>query len=194
MSFFKKVLQKIQILPENSWKIAKKKLNKMCNLYLTRKFTLWTFDMGIFVVLFEGDVYVQDFGRPGTDQLQKDHLFGKTFPTKMALGRPKKKCWLTFFLSIAHKSQPGRWTVVERAHDWWMKSSLAQSSRWCPTRSDLVPCRACWEDKTQLETDWSLTFPYCWWKKSCKPVDMVNIPLFTGFHTSQVVQDFFHQQ
>jgi len=26
------------------------------------------------------------------------------------------------------------------------------------------------------------------------PVDMVNIPLFTGFHTSQVVQDFLHQQ
>ena len=26
------------------------------------------------------------------------------------------------------------------------------------------------------------------------PVDMVNIPLFTGFYTSQVVQDFFHQQ
>ena len=26
------------------------------------------------------------------------------------------------------------------------------------------------------------------------PVDMVNIPLFSGFYTSQVVQDFFHQQ
>ena len=26
------------------------------------------------------------------------------------------------------------------------------------------------------------------------PVDMVNIPLFSRFHTSQVVQDFFHQQ
>ena len=26
------------------------------------------------------------------------------------------------------------------------------------------------------------------------PVDMVNIPLFTGFHTSQVVQQFSHQQ
>ena len=26
------------------------------------------------------------------------------------------------------------------------------------------------------------------------PVDMVNIPLFTGFYTSQVAQDFFHQQ
>ena len=26
------------------------------------------------------------------------------------------------------------------------------------------------------------------------PVDMVNFPLFTGFHTSQVVQDFSHQQ
>ena len=26
------------------------------------------------------------------------------------------------------------------------------------------------------------------------PVDMVNIPLFTGLFTSQVVQDFFHQQ
>ena len=26
------------------------------------------------------------------------------------------------------------------------------------------------------------------------PVDMVNIPLFTGFSTSQVVPDFFHQQ
>jgi len=25
-------------------------------------------------------------------------------------------------------------------------------------------------------------------------VDMVNIQFFTGFHTSQVVQDFFHQQ
>ena len=26
------------------------------------------------------------------------------------------------------------------------------------------------------------------------PVDIVNIPLSTGFYTSQVVQDFFHQQ
>ena len=26
------------------------------------------------------------------------------------------------------------------------------------------------------------------------PVDMVNIPLFSWFYTSQVVQDFFHQQ
>ena len=26
------------------------------------------------------------------------------------------------------------------------------------------------------------------------PVDMVNVPLFTGFYTSQVVQEFFHQQ
>ena len=26
------------------------------------------------------------------------------------------------------------------------------------------------------------------------PVDMVNIPVVTGFYTSQVVQDFFHQQ
>ena len=26
------------------------------------------------------------------------------------------------------------------------------------------------------------------------PVDMVNILLFTGFYTSQVVQDVFHQQ
>ena len=26
------------------------------------------------------------------------------------------------------------------------------------------------------------------------PVDMVNIPSLIGFHTSQVVQDFFHQQ
>ena len=26
------------------------------------------------------------------------------------------------------------------------------------------------------------------------PVDMVNIPLFPGFSTYQVVQDFFHQQ
>ena len=25
------------------------------------------------------------------------------------------------------------------------------------------------------------------------PVDMYNIPLFIGFHTSQVVQDFSHQ-
>jgi len=33
-------------------------------------------------------------------------------------------------------------------------------------------------------------------QKSGKPVDMVlvAIPLFTGIYTSQVVQDFFHQQ
>ena len=33
-----------------------------------------------------------------------------------------------------------------------------------------------------------------WWNTFDAPVDMVNIPLFTGFYTSQVVQDFFHQQ
>ncbi len=31
-------------------------------------------------------------------------------------------------------------------------------------------------------------------EKNIAPVDMGNIPLFTGFHTCQVVQDFFHQQ
>ena len=30
--------------------------------------------------------------------------------------------------------------------------------------------------------------------RNSAPVDMVNIPLLTGFYTSQVVQDFFHQQ
>ena len=30
--------------------------------------------------------------------------------------------------------------------------------------------------------------------RNLAPVDMVNIPLFTGFYTSQVVQDFSHQQ
>ena len=46
----------------------------------------------------------------------------------------------------------------------------------------------------------------CWWFIALKseshtvdgrnptPVDMVNILSFTRFHTSQVVQDFFHQQ
>ncbi len=28
---------------------------------------------------------------------------------------------------------------------------------------------------------------YCWWKKSGKPFDLVNIPLFTRFHTCWVV-------
>jgi len=31
-------------------------------------------------------------------------------------------------------------------------------------------------------------------EKTSAPVDMVNIPLFTGFLTFGVVQDFFHQQ
>ena len=30
--------------------------------------------------------------------------------------------------------------------------------------------------------------------KNPAPVDMADIPLLTGFHTCQVVQDFFHQQ
>ena len=49
----------------------------------------------------------------------------------------------------------------------------------------------------------TVTVPHQWWRTtilhvtvdgSPAPVDMVNIPLFTGFHTCQVVQDFFHQQ
>ena len=32
------------------------------------------------------------------------------------------------------------------------------------------------------------------WTVNPVPVDMVNIPLFTGFYTSQVVHDFLHQQ
>ena len=39
-----------------------------------------------------------------------------------------------------------------------------------------------------------LLFCYCWWFRNPAPVDMVNTPLFTGFDTSQVVQNFFHQQ
>ena len=37
---------------------------------------------------------------------------------------------------------------------------------------------------------------YCWWQPEIwrSPVDMVNISSFTGIYTSQVVQDFFHQQ
>ena len=31
-------------------------------------------------------------------------------------------------------------------------------------------------------------------RRNHAPVDIVNIPLFTRFYTSQVVQDFFHQQ
>ena len=31
-------------------------------------------------------------------------------------------------------------------------------------------------------------------QKSGEPVDIVDILFFTGFYTSQVVQDFFHQQ
>ena len=30
--------------------------------------------------------------------------------------------------------------------------------------------------------------------RSLAPVDMGNLPVFTEFYTSQVVQDFFHQQ
>ena len=37
-------------------------------------------------------------------------------------------------------------------------------------------------------------FPYTVDGRNPAPVDMVNIPLFTRFYTSQVVQDFFHQQ
>ena len=34
----------------------------------------------------------------------------------------------------------------------------------------------------------SITWYYCWWKISNFPVDMENLPLFTGFSTSQVVR------
>jgi len=30
--------------------------------------------------------------------------------------------------------------------------------------------------------------------RNSAPADMVNIPLFLGLYTSQLVQDFFHQQ
>ena len=36
---------------------------------------------------------------------------------------------------------------------------------------------------------------YCWWfRNPANQLRLVVSPLFTGFYTSQVVQDFFHQQ
>ena len=35
---------------------------------------------------------------------------------------------------------------------------------------------------------------YCWWLKSYTSCNMVNFPFFARFYTSQVVQDFSHQQ
>ena len=39
-----------------------------------------------------------------------------------------------------------------------------------------------------------LGWQYCWWLKSCTSWGWLFIPLFIGVHTSQVVQDFSHQQ
>ena len=37
--------------------------------------------------------------------------------------------------------------------------------------------------------------PHCWWKKSCTSwYVQVQYSIISGFHTSQVVQDFSHQQ
>ena len=47
---------------------------------------------------------------------------------------------------------------------------------------------------SQLDQGPDLIIWYCWWFRNPAPVDMVNIPLFTRFYTSQVVQDSFHQQ
>ena len=44
-------------------------------------------------------------------------------------------------------------------------------------------CWVCWQG-----------FLYCWWLKSCTSWQVVYPIISIGFHTYQVVQDFFHQQ
>ena len=48
--------------------------------------------------------------------------------------------------------------------------------------------------KRQDRVDMILINPATVDARNTAPVDMVNIPVFTGFYTSQVVQDFLHQQ
>ena len=72
-------------------------------------------------------------------------------------------------------------------------------------------CRGVLVFKIARTFEGSMILRVCFHKRQCKwmnkknkwttvdgwnpaPVDMVNIPLFIGFHTSQVVQDFSHQQ
>ena len=137
----------------------------MCNLYLTLYFVdSWHEDFCGFIWM--RDVYVQDFGRPGTDKIQMDHLFGKTFPKKMPLEAPRD---MLVHLFLKHHTQEN--PVVERSPGHTIGGWRAV---WPSRPGDVLPgpidvCAVLCLLKrhgTQLETDWSLTFPYCWWKKS----------------------------
>ena len=85
---------------------------------------------------------------------------------------------------------------IELRFFFWLKTwgILFSSSihRWDSSLQDSFPkkkntCRFCEEQRPKTYQD---TVD----GRNPAPVDMENIPLFTGLYTSQVVQDFFHQQ
>ena len=104
----------------------------------------------------------------------------------------------------------------------WVSSAYVTTLRscggwviaWVPTRVPMIAALTSnfqkkWRQKPRFclspsgsQTNWTFVrrqlFPNKKWPatvdgRNPASVDMVNIPLFTGFHASRVVQDFFHQ-
>ena len=63
----------------------------------------------------------------------------------------------------------------------WSKTSTNHRPRVCPLQSKMVHKASRTSGFVHME------YPYCWWFRNPAPFDMANMPLFTRFHTSQVV-------
>ena len=77
-------------------------------------------------------------------------------------------------------------------HSWYNSSArrfIAWSCAWS-SWSDVRPSSLVNSDQMKRQTYACTTVD----GQNPAPVDIIHIPLFTGFHTSQVVQDFLHQQ
>ena len=107
----------------------------------------------------------------------------------------KWKCWLLtsnntiFCLTIKIRCPKNHWLWNRNKTQWFPQVSIG-----CHFLLIQVTTR-CW---TLSRT--AMFFWVGWWVERDTvdgrnpPVDMVNIPLFTVFHTCWVVQDFVHQQ
>ena len=117
---------------------------------------------------------------------------------QMEHGNPKKLKWdRNFLVTKLNADVELHWKRYYNSFKLWLflllafdrSEKYARQCRWFfPGFGVKIP-----KDKMPCES-WN-EVKYFWWKKSGQPVDMLNIPLFTRFYTSQVVVwDFFHQQ
>ena len=116
----------------------------------------------------------------------------KPIQTRHSWWNPSKKKSFMFFTDFPM----GWWSLKLKVGFFpWLQIVLMDNSHGEFERFKTLKFMRCWWFQTNPNSSYHkrnildsfFHSSYCWWGKNPAPVDMVNIPLFTGFHTCQVV-------